>query len=279
MAKSALCIGINDYPGTGMDLKGCVNDAEDWALALGARGFAVEKLLDSDATKANMVAAIDKHVRGAASGDVVVITFSGHGTYAPDADGEEPDGLDEALCPYDIKQRQVLIDDEIHTLFRARRAGVRITLISDSCHSGTVTRAAPVDPDAEGARPRFLPLGAWLPQAEMPRAAGGKELTTLAVAATESPWSSGLALTGDGDDLLLAGCEEGPDRFSYDAAFQGRPNGAFSFYALKELKKLPANATYSDWHAAIRRSLPSASFPQKPQIFGSTAARKRLVLD
>jgi hypothetical protein len=29
MAKHALCIGINDYPGTKMDLDGCVNDAKD----------------------------------------------------------------------------------------------------------------------------------------------------------------------------------------------------------------------------------------------------------
>ena len=34
MAKYALCIGINDYPGTDSDLSGCVNDANDWAAAL-----------------------------------------------------------------------------------------------------------------------------------------------------------------------------------------------------------------------------------------------------
>ena len=30
MTKKALCIGINDYPGTDSDLQGCVNDATDW---------------------------------------------------------------------------------------------------------------------------------------------------------------------------------------------------------------------------------------------------------
>ena len=34
MAKRALCVGINDYPIRGMDLKGCVNDAKSWAAAL-----------------------------------------------------------------------------------------------------------------------------------------------------------------------------------------------------------------------------------------------------
>ena len=31
MSKKALCIGINNYPGTHMDLQGGVNDANDWA--------------------------------------------------------------------------------------------------------------------------------------------------------------------------------------------------------------------------------------------------------
>lgn len=30
MANRAPCIGVNDYPGSGMDLRGCVNDAKDW---------------------------------------------------------------------------------------------------------------------------------------------------------------------------------------------------------------------------------------------------------
>jgi len=37
MAKKALCIGINDYPGTQNDLSGCVNDANDWAAEWGTR--------------------------------------------------------------------------------------------------------------------------------------------------------------------------------------------------------------------------------------------------
>ena len=41
MSKRALCMGINNYPGTGMDLQGCVNDATDWAAELTARGFQV----------------------------------------------------------------------------------------------------------------------------------------------------------------------------------------------------------------------------------------------
>ena len=277
MAKKALCIGINNYPGTDMDLNGCVNDAEDWAATLTGRGFAVQKLIDAQATKAAMTAAIRGLVQGAASGDSLVITFSGHGTYAPDENGDEADGLDEGLCPFDIKQGQVLIDDEIHLLFAQRAPEVRILLVSDSCHSGTVIRAAAADPDAADAtRPRFMPMGAWLPEDKLPRAANGKPATQVAIGSTLSPWSGAISVAGG--DLLMAGCAEGPNNFSYDAKIAGRANGAFTYYALKSLKRLPAGATYADWHAEIRKSLPSASYPQTPQLFGSKAARKNKVL-
>jgi|SRR5581483_2244628 len=277
MTKRALCIGINNYPGTHMDLAGCVNDANDWAAELTARGFSVTKLLDNQATKAAMVEGFKSIIGGAGSGDVVVITYSGHGTYVPDLNGDEVDGLDEALCPYDLQTGGgALLDDEIHELFMARKPGVRLVLISDSCHSGTVTRAAAPDPDADAARPRFMPMGNWLPADKLPKGPSGKPLTTVAVTNPTSAFEKGLSRKAG--DLLLAGCKEGPNNFSYDAKIQGRPNGAFTYYALKALKALKADAGYADWHAAITpQYLPSASYPQAPQIWGSAAARRRKI--
>src|SRR3972149_11336709 len=46
MKRRALCIGINDSPGTDSDLAGCANDANHWAAAFTDRGFAGETLLD-----------------------------------------------------------------------------------------------------------------------------------------------------------------------------------------------------------------------------------------
>jgi hypothetical protein len=280
MAKRALCIGINDYPGTNMDLQGCVNDANDWGETLQRRGFAVTQLVDAKATKARMVRAIRTLIDSGRSGDSLVITYSGHGTYVPDQSGDEPDGLDEALCPHDIAKQKVLTDDEIATLFAARRTGVRILLISDSCHSGTVTRAAPTTPEAEGStRARFLPMGNWLKADRLPRNARGAVATRVAVSPSASAFLQGLSFGGG--DLLMAGCQEGPNNFSYDARIAGRFNGAFTYYALKALKELEARGkavTYSAWHKAIRSFLPSASYPQSPQIFGSRVARRYKVL-
>jgi hypothetical protein len=272
MAKKALCIGINNYPGTHMDLNGCVNDANDWAETLATRGFSVSKLLDAQATKAAMLAAMGNLIGKASKNDSLVITFSGHGTYQPDTDGDELDGLDEALCPYDLQTNgAALIDDEIKTLFATRKPGVRIVLLTDSCHSGTVNRAAKAEPSAD-TRPRFMPMGNWLPDKLLPKNRAGKLAETVLAPAGASPLLA--AYSRALGDLLLAGCKEGPNNFSYDAKINGRYNGAFTYYALKALKSLKPEATYADWHKAIIKYLPSANYPQSPQIVGSDTARK-----
>lgn len=276
MSKKALCIGINNYPGTQMDLQGCVNDANDWADALAGRGYRVSLLLDAKATKAAMVKAMTKLIAGGAAGDRLVITFSGHGTYQPDADGDEVDGLDEALCPHDIRTAGALIDDEIRAIFGKRKAGVRVVLIADSCHSGTVTRAAPSEPEADAPRPRFMPMGNWLPERSLPRTRAGTLVDRIAIHPTLVSVFASVLRKQQGD-LLLSGCQEGPNNYSYDARINNRYNGAFTYYALKTLKALPKTGTYAAWHKAIRDYLPSASFPQSPQIVGNSAARKQKV--
>ena len=144
MAKYALCIGINDYPGTENDLSGCVNDANDWATALSKRGFATTKMLDKQATGKNMRAAITAAIAKANAGDLVVIQYSGHGSYVPDDDSEEPDGKDECLCPYDINSKGPITDDELFEIYSAKKTGVKLLVISDSCHSGSNARFAPI---------------------------------------------------------------------------------------------------------------------------------------
>ncbi len=263
MAKKALCIGINDYPGTGSDLAGCVNDANDWAEALTAKGFDVSRLIDSQATKSGMTDAISKLITEASADDVVIITYSGHGTWQPDTSGDEPDERDEALCPWDIATEGALLDDDIHTLFDRRAADVRIVLISDSCHSGSVTRGDESDIDPDMPRARFLPPSVWMPADQMPRTISRPPVLT-----------SGLARVGG--DLLLAGCRD--TEFSWDTRFSGRPNGAFTYYALKTLKSLPADASYVSWFNAIREYLPSTRLPQTPQILGARGAKKFEVL-
>ena len=209
---------------------------------------------------------------------MVVITFSGHGTYVPDLNGDEVDGLDEALCPYDMQTSgAALIDDEIHALFAARKPGVRLVLISDSCHSGTVTRAAGADPDADDVpRPRFMPMGNWLPADKLPRGASGKPLSSVAVTSGASPFANALS-RGEGD-LLLSGCKEGPNNFSYDAQDQGPPERRLYLLRAEGTEDAARRATYADWHAAINPDVSAiGELPAKPADRRQRRGRKQKI--
>jgi metacaspase-1 len=269
MPKYALCIGINNYPGTESDLSGCVNDADDWSVELARRGFAVSRLIDRQATGAAMRTAIRKTIAGADTGDLIVVQYSGHGSFVPDENGDEPDGADECLCPYDVRSRGPITDDELFSLYGARKEGVKLVMISDSCNSGTVTKFAPVrtPPAARGeisrqTTVRFLPPAAFLSKRE-----AAKFGVRRAVRRSSSP--------GRNAGLLLAGCQE--TEYSYDAYFQGRPNGAFTFVALQTLAKLSRSATYEDWYLAIRKELPSQQYPQTPNLYGTKSMKKWMV--
>lgn len=62
----------------------------------------------------------------------------GHGGQTKDLDGDEADGYDEVIYPVDFRQTGHITDDEMHRIMvRPLQAGVRLTAIFDSCHSGT----------------------------------------------------------------------------------------------------------------------------------------------
>lgn len=264
MAKLAVCVGINDYPGTGNDLFGCVNDANDWADELTKRGFEVLKLLDRKATKSAIKKALNTAVGKAQSKDTLVFTYSGHGSWQPDQDGDEADNRDEGWCPYDVDSAGLLLDDDMYNIFCGLKADARLVMISDSCHSGTISRMAPPStPITQGPRIKFMPPERFLKKAE------------LELADRQSSFPIGLK-TKPERALLISGCQD--YEYSYDAAFNGRANGALTYFALQSLQNLKASATYTDWYKAIRQALPSQSHPQSPNLLGATTQKKWKIL-
>jgi hypothetical protein len=259
-SRRALCVGINDYPGTGSDLAGCVNDARDWQRVLESRGYEVTVLLDGRATRAGMVSALTALIGEARPTDSLVFTFSGHGSWLPDQSGDEADARDEMLCPHDISRGQYLIDDDLAEIFGHKPAGARLYFISDSCHSGTVARfmRSPLPPSVQRRlpRPRFLPPAAFL---KSPRALAAAEHVAGIARAAKQKYPA----------LLAAGCRD--VEYSYDASFGGRPNGAFTYFAVRALAKNPATPT--QWMRLVRQGLPTAVHPQTPSLFGNSAMK------
>ena len=138
----ALNIGLNSvdpncYEGWSGPLNACEADAKDIADLARAQGFAAAKLLTKKATRDAVLKAIAGAAKKLKIGDIFLLSYSGHGGQAPDLNGDEPDGKDETWCLYDGQ----LIDDELYSSWSAFAAGVRILLLSDSCHSGSVSKA------------------------------------------------------------------------------------------------------------------------------------------
>jgi len=141
----SLHIGINQvdpnhYDGWEGHLKACENDACDMKKLAEKVGYKAEKLLTPHATRKNVTSAIKKVAKKSNPGDIFFLSYSGHGGQVTDIDGDESDGKDETWCLFDAQ----LLDDEIFYLYAAFPSDVRIIVLSDSCHSGSVIRAGSV---------------------------------------------------------------------------------------------------------------------------------------
>jgi len=138
-------IGLNrvdptQYEGWDGQLEACEADAKDMIALARKQKFKSHPLLLTKKATAN---AVKDAVLGAAktlkSGDIFFLTYSGHGGQVDDTNDDENDGMDETWVCYD---RQ-LVDDELYALWGKFKPGVRIVVLSDSCHSGTVLRNIP----------------------------------------------------------------------------------------------------------------------------------------
>jgi len=140
----AVCIGINsfdpDHYGYEGELHICEKDADDMHNLLSLNDFVSTKLATEEATRANVISAIQELGEVLKSGDILVVYYSGHGGKVPDVKSEhdvEYDDIDETWCLYDAQ----LLDDELRNLWAGFEEGVRILLLSDSCHSGSIAKA------------------------------------------------------------------------------------------------------------------------------------------
>jgi len=134
----SLHIGINyldvDHYGTRGFLRSCERDAFAMERIAQARGFQTRRLKTVESTRERVLGLLRELSANARSGDLVWITYSGHGAQVADPDGDEADGLDETWCLHDAQ----LLDDEVYRLLCTFPPGVRICLLTDSCHNQTV---------------------------------------------------------------------------------------------------------------------------------------------
>jgi hypothetical protein len=77
-------------------------------------------------------------------------------------------------------------------------------------------------------------------------------------------------------ELLISGCTD--SEYSYDAEFDGRPNGAMTASAIRVIQQNP-DLTYRDFYSGLRAILPSREYPQTPQLEGSDVNKDRKLFE
>jgi metacaspase-1 len=261
----SLHIGLNSvdpagYGGWPGNLNACENDAVDMSKIAASRGFKTKTLLTKEATSAAVIAFLKSAAKQLAKGDELFLTYSGHGGQVPDRNGDESsDGVDETWCLYD---RQ-LVDDELYAFWALFQKGVRILMLSDSCHSGSVSKAVmgvmaggPQIPirgagavDYSAFRPKVIPLE----KLDAAYKAQEKKYDRIqkSLPAAEKV-AIGAAV------VLISGCQDN------QVSLDGQKNGLFTEKLLTVWSGGTFKGSLKSFHKAIVGQMP---FTQTPNYF------------
>lgn len=280
--RKALLIGINYFSQRGQ-LRGCINDVRNMSSYLVEHfGYKREDMVIltddqqnpmSQPTKQNILRAMHWLVKDARSNDSLFFHYSGHGGQTKDLDGDEEDGYDEVIYPVDFRQVGHITDDEMHRIMvTPLQAGVRLTAIFDSCHSGTAldlpyiysTQGMLKEPNlAKEAGQGLLGVISSYSQGDLggavsnivgffKKATGGEDAHNRALATKTSP----------ADVIMFSGSKD--DQTSADATIASQATGAMSWAFISALKKNPQQS-YVQLLNSIRDEL-ATRYTQKPQL-------------
>lgn len=242
-AKRALLIGISDYGATGGNTRDGqwenihgANDVDLIAPTLKKKGFKVVKVTNKAATAKQIRKEIKKLIGQCRSGDIVYLHFSGHGQPFEDMDGDEEDGWDESIIPYDAQKAYCkgkyeganhILDDELYGYFDQLRMRVGekglLCVVIDACHAGGSSRGDELEEDEEicirGTRDAFSPNG----KIYRPRVNTNGHFVIK---------SSGT----QGDILILEACRS--YQSNYEIKQDGKYYGPLSYYVNKALRSI-----------------------------------------
>jgi uncharacterized caspase-like protein len=270
----AVVVGINDYK-TISDLRFAESDAQLMVDVLtryaGVREENILALLGSRATRSNIGAAIKGWLAHRAKpSDRALFYFSGHGTFAFDANGDEDDGRDELLCAWDsaLRDTTYVRDDDLDRWMGVVDAGDKV-IILDCCHAGTGSKRVFLgDNTVKRARLDWRDIQAATPEQEDEAA----RAIDSAISAL-SPLSEQRSREAQTDDLVtieFAACL--PSQVSMEVGRYG--HGVFTYF-LAEGAKGAADVegndevTFGELQTYVSQRLKQNGFEQDPLLRGA----------
>lgn len=266
-------IGLNfvdpdAYGGWDGQLNGCVNDANGLQAVADSLGYESTLITDQDGTSYRVLQELSDAAEELSGGDILWISYSGHGGQVDDANSDEADAKDETWVLYD---REV-VDDELYAMWSQFEAGVRILVTSDSCHSGTVARMMIAEELQRaraqvGARKARGEADQEIPEAFAPSQEYRAKALPLDVQAEvnerdRAMYNTVQWLAGPSHRqvirasvLLISGCQD--NQLSYDGNFYGQFTGTL----LSVWDNGSFQGDYEQFHTAIVNQMPPDQTP------------------
>ncbi|KAI9049759.1 hypothetical protein LZ554_005910 [Drepanopeziza brunnea f. sp. 'monogermtubi'] len=280
--RKALLIGIN-YFGQSGELRGCINDVRNVSSYL-TQSFGYRRedmvILTDDSqepmgqpTKENILRAMNWLVQGSQPNDSLFFHYSGHGGQTEDTNGDEEDGSDEVIYPVDYRRNGHIVDDEMHAIMvTPLQAGVRLTAIFDSCHSGSAldlpylysTQGVLKEPNLAKEAGMGL-LGVVTAASAGNYGAVAGHLIGFFKKATNSDEAYQKTITtktSPADVIMWSGSKD--DQTSADATIASQATGAMSWAFITAMKANPQQS-YVQLLNSIRDVL-ATKYSQKPQL-------------
>lgn len=276
----ALLVGIDEYQAESVPkLNGCVNDVEAMRVflmnQLGVPENHIRIHANQQATRAAILHSFEEFLidnPGIAFKDQILFHYSGHGSQMKDTTSVEPDGYNETIVPHDSRTFDIydIPDKTLAALLTrlAQRKGDNITVILDSCHSGSGTRRIELPGTA---RVRLAPIDDRLPPADL-------DANLLAGTSTRGAGPSGWATMGM-PHVLLAGCRDrelSNEYWSKSESQEGVWHGALTYFTLQALQQKAPDTTYAELHERVAAQVNAIYRDQTPQCEGN---RDRVVFE
>jgi len=235
--KKALLVGIN-YIGTSNELYGCINDVNSVKERITQNGFTdtdintLTDLTDNKPTKQNILSEFKNLLVNSKEGDLLFFSYSGHGSYTLDRNGDETDGYDELLVSSDL---QGITDDELKLVIQTHlKKNVTLFAMIDSCFSGSVLDL----------KYQYLDSLNYDNYTE-----NDKQLDTV------------------GNVFMISGCTD--EQTSADAFINNKYSGAMTWSLLESLKETP-NCKWRELIKSMRDKLKQSEYEQVPQFSSGT---------
>ena len=279
--KYALLITVADYPeSSGWDPLSSDRDGELLRTSMIRAGFKEENIVhlsNENATRNEIIRAVEDLQKKVRKGDVVWIHFSGHGQQITDDNGDEIDGYDEALIPYDAQKnfrpgiytgenhlRDDILGNQLVPLRNQLGVNGSVLVTIDACHSGTATRSSGTT--------KYRGTGQTFDTGEKSNSQnrgdeGGGMYPSIAAGQT-APM---VVISGARHDQLNSEIIDP----------SGRPVGSLSYAIASNLNKAKKNFSYAAFFELVKLEMATLAPNQDPQIEGDvqTALFSGEVLD